>query len=236
MERFELIPDQVSWNKCRFDKLGACCHVYSRNLSMKIMLTLRLCSTLVIAMLIAAALYEAADLKDFMLYYSHWSLVVLLMMTIAGSATSLMAIRQTYGNTNHVPAYATMFHVLYNVAGTANILATIVYFIITFTYSSQKKPVNHVVHSVNTLVIVIEVMANAVPMKLFNVCQPMLYTITYGAFAFVYHHCTGRVIYKCLEWEDQREISKLCVSFAILMFVVYMVLYLISFIKNKMLQ
>ncbi|QEI03436.1 hypothetical protein [Spodoptera cosmioides nucleopolyhedrovirus] len=244
--RFELISDddQIGWNKCRFDKFGACCYLNKRSSSMKVMIASRLCSIMVTAILISAALYDAADLDDFMLYYSHWSLAALMLMYMAGSITTLMAMHRTYysstisgGTTNYLPVYTKIFYVLYNVACTANILSTIVYFITTFTYASAKKrPINHVVHSVNTLLVVVEVMANAVPMRLFHVCQPMLFTIAYGIFAFVYHYCTGRVIYRYLEWENQREISKLCVSFMILMFAIYMVLYVISFIKNKMLK
>ncbi|ACI47410.1 unknown [Spodoptera litura nucleopolyhedrovirus II] len=237
MERFDLITDPIGWNESRFDKFAACYYVPHRSRSMKTMLTLRLCSVLATSILIAAALYDAADLNDFMLYYSHWSLVALMIMSMMGSITSLMAMHQTYSNTNYVPPYTTLFYLLYNITCTANILSTIVYFITTFTYSAAiKKPVNHVVHSFNTLLVLVEVMANAVPMRLFHVCQPMLFTLAYGIFAFVYHYYTGRVIYRYLEWENQKEISKLCISFSILMFVVYMVLYVISFIKNKMIR
>lgn len=230
--------DQIGWNKCRFDKFGACYYVNGRSASLKAMMVLRLSSVLATAIIISAALYDAADLNDFMLYYSHWSLATLMLMYMTGSITTLMAMFQTYtSSTNYVPFYTKIFYALYNVACTANILSTIVYFITTFTYAAAtKRPINHVTHSLNTVLVLVEVMTNAVPMRLFHIYQPMVFTMAYGAFAFVYHYYTGRVIYRYLQWEDQREISKLCISFFILMFAIYMVLYVISFIKNKMLK
>ncbi|AAF33570.1 ORF40 [Spodoptera exigua multiple nucleopolyhedrovirus] len=238
-QRFNLTCDeQNGWYERVFEKFGACYYVEKRSTSLKVMIVLRLCSILATAVIIAAALYDAADLNDFMLYYSHWSLATLMLMYVTGSITTLMAMFQTYtGSTNYVPFYTKIFDVLYNIACTANILSTIVYFITTFTYAAAtKKPINHVVHSLNTLLVLVEVMANAVPMRLFRVYQPMLFTIAYGAFAIIYHYYTGTVIYKYLQWEDQREISKLCISAMILMFAIYMILYVISFIKNKMLK
>nr|AFH58988.1 hypothetical protein Sf38 [Spodoptera frugiperda multiple nucleopolyhedrovirus] len=237
MERFELISDQLSWNKCFADKFAACYYIDPRRASMKTMALFRLASFFIAAALIVAAIYEASNRNDFMLYYTHWSLLALMIMCFSGSLTSIFIMQQTYGNIIYIPKHAVVFRTLYNIACTANIVSTIGYFVITFTYpNATKKVINHVIYSANTLLVLMEVIVNAVPMRLFHVYQPLLYTLAYATFAYLYHHYTGRAIYKCLEWEDQRELTKLTIGFIILMFVVYMFLYVISFIKNKMLK
>ena len=237
MERFELLCDQGDWNKCRADPFAACYYMKSRKVSMKIMLIARSFLSLIAASLIAAAVYDSSNRKDFMLYYTHWSLITLVSMFVAGSVVCLLGIGRRYSTPNYVPRHVRLFNILYNVACTTTILSTIVYFIMTFTYSATvKRPVNHVIHSVNSLLVVIEMLANAVPVRLVDVYQPMLFTLTYGTFGIVYHHYTGNFIYNSLAKESQDEILKLALSFLILMFAVYMLIYVISFIKNKMLK
>ncbi|QAT90322.1 hypothetical protein KM622_gp036 [Spodoptera exempta nucleopolyhedrovirus] len=236
MERFELIGDLVSWNKCRVDKFAACYFRSLRSESMKIMLVSRSISAFVTVILIAVAMYDAISLRDFALYYTHWSLATLLIMFTSAAITSLVVAQQFYNNLYYIPGYVLFHRVMYNVACTANILSTVGYFIIIATYGNGTKPVNYIIHTLNTLLVMIEVALNAVPMKLFHVCQPLMYTLLYGVFIATYHHFTGETVYKCLKWQDQQEMSKLCIAFLTLMFVIYMVLYTVSFIKNKCLK
>ncbi|ACI28748.1 agip46 [Agrotis ipsilon multiple nucleopolyhedrovirus] len=241
MEQFKLVVDKNeigdgdgSWNKCRVDKFAACYFVLFRSASIKIMLIARLGSVIISAILIAAALYNATNLNDFMLYYSHWSLVLLMCMFMSASTTSLMVDRLERNNRYHIPSYVVLHRVLYNVACPANLLSSIVYAIITFTYANTTRTnINHVVHSVNSLLVIMEVTLNAIPLRLHHVYQPLLYTLSYAAFSAAYRYYTGRDIYKCLQWDDQQEMSKMCIGFMVILFVVYIVLYMVSFIKRK---
>lgn len=201
------------------------------------MLITRLSSVLITALLVAAALYDAEDPRDFMLYYSHWSLILLLFMFISAAATSMQVAKLKHCNRYHVPRHVMVHRLLYTVACTANLVSSIVYVLITFSYSNNtKKPVNHVVHSFNSLLVLVEVVLNAIPLRLYHVYLPMLYTLMYAVFAAVYHHYTGREIYKCLQWDNQQEVSRLCIGFFIIMIAIYMVLYTVSFVKIKCLR
>ncbi|AIZ48598.1 asb040 [Agrotis segetum nucleopolyhedrovirus B] len=238
MEQFELVLNENdfgdNWNKCRVDKFAACHFVLLRSASIKLMLISRLASVLITAILIVAALYNASNLSDFMLYYSHWSLLLLMCMFMSASTTSLLVDGLERNNRYHIPSYVILHRVLYNVACPANILSSIVYAIITFTYvSSTKSSINHVVHSINSLLVIMEVTLNAIPLRLHHVYQPLLYTLSYAAFSATYRYYTGRDIYRCLQWDDQQEMSKMCIGFMVLLFVVYIVLYMVSFIKMK---
>ncbi|AYN44991.1 se31 [Alphabaculovirus alterspexiguae] len=236
MERFELIGDLITWNQCRVDKFAACYFRASRSESMKIMLISRLVSATITATLIAVAIFDAVNLRDFALYYTHWSLATLLIMFTCGAITSLVVAQQFYNNLYHIPGYVVLHRILYNIACTTNILSSIGYFIVIYTYGNGAKPVNYVIHTLNSLLVIVEITLNAIPMKLFHVFQPLAYTLFYGIFIATYHYFTGETVYKCLKWHDQQDMSKLCIAFLTLMFVIYIVLYTISFIKNKCLN
>lgn len=237
-EQFALIiNNQAEWNKCRVDKFAACYYVPLRKLSMKIMLVIRLGCALITTILLAGALYNAVSIKDFMLYYSHWSLLMLLFMFVSATATTLLVARLERTNRYYVPCYVVCHRLLYNVAGTANLVSSAVYVIILFLYKdSVRNPVNHVVHSFNSLLVIIEFAMNAIPMRLAHIYQPLLYTLGYCAFAAAYHYTTGEKIYKCLPWDSQQEMAKICLALMLILFVIYMLLYTIGFIKNKCLR
>lgn len=197
------------------------------------MLTLRLGMALATTILIVFAIYYAPNYRDFWLYYSHWSLVLLLIMFLWGSAVSLILNGKRPSDDRPV-WYARLYGVLVRVACTANLLSTAIYFIITFSFAnSTQRPVNHVVHTANSLAVLVEIVAGAVPIRLGQVFQPLLYTLAYGVFAAIYHHYTGEPIYKCLHWDNQIEMSRFCTGVMSLMLAVYMIIYIIRFVKFK---
>jgi hypothetical protein len=197
------------------------------------MLTLRLGMALLTTILVAFAIYYAPNHRDFWLYYSHWSLMLLLVMFVWGSAVSL-TLNGKRPNDDRPTWYARLYGVLVRVTCTANLLSTAIYFIITFSFAnSTKRPVNHIVHTANSLAVLVEVVAGAVPIRLVQVYQPLLYTLAYGAFAALYHHYTSEAIYKCLHWDNQIEMSRYCTGIISLMFAMYMLMYTIRFIKFK---
>ncbi|AIE47766.1 hypothetical protein pesp035 [Peridroma alphabaculovirus] len=235
MEQFKLLSVQheVLWKNNRGDHFGACQYIAMRKASMAIMLTVRLGSAFIVSLLLAFGLYAAPDRRDYWIYYSHWSLVLLLFMFLLGANTSLRCLLHQ-GNAYDIGCGARWQWLLFNVACTANIVSSIVYFVITFTYKgARKNEVNHVVHTFNSLLVVVELINTAVPVRLHHVYQPLAYTVGYGLFAAVYHYFTGHPIYQCLRWGDAEEMAKVSISFMVLLFIVYMLIYTSSFVKRK---
>nr|QNH90695.1 maco-B 47 [Mamestra configurata nucleopolyhedrovirus B] len=221
----------LMWRSTRENHYVACSCIELLPPSMKVMLTLRMGMAVLTTILIAFAIYYAPNQVHFWLYFSHWSLLLLLVMFLWGSAITL---RVTQSEDDDVAWCYRVYGVLFRVACAANILSSIIYFCITFSYvDSVKRPVNHVIHTVNSLAALAEMFANAVPVRLIQVYQPVLFTVSYGIFLATFHFVTGEAVYKCLNWNDPKDMSRLCTGIMTLMFGIYFLMYIIYFCKIK---
>lgn len=85
--------------------------------------------------------------------------------------------------------------VIYNIASTAAILVTIVYWVV-FRGAS---PMSVVFHAVNSVVMVCDTMLSSVPVRLFHVVYPMLYFIAYIMLTVIYW-AYGGIIYSLTDY------------------------------------
>ena len=82
--------------------------------------------------------------------------------------------------------------VIYNIASVAAILVTISFWSIIYrTLNNQISVITVIIHAVNSIVIVSDTMLRSIPVRLFHVVYPMLYSITYALFTVVYWACGG---------------------------------------------
>lgn len=232
MSAFDVAYDHpFLWRATRENHYVACSCIKLLPPSIKVMLTLRMGMAVITTILIASAIYYAPNQMHFWLYFSHWSLFLLLVMFLWGSAITL---RTTQTEDNGVAWCYRVYGVLFRVACAANILSSIIYFYITFSYAdSVKRPVNHVIHTVNSLAALAEMFANAVPVRLIQVYQPVVFTLAYGVFLATFHFVTGEAVYKCLDWNDPKDMSRLCTGIMTLMFSIYFLMFIIYFLKLK---
>ncbi|WBB27198.1 hypothetical protein [Mythimna sequax nucleopolyhedrovirus] len=219
------------WRSTRENHYVACSCIELLPPSMKVMLTLRMGMAVITTIIIVTAIYYAPNQMHFWVYYSHWSLLLLLVMFLWGSA---MTLRATQSTANGVAWCYRVYGVLFRVACVANLLSSIIYFCVTFMYAdSVKRSVNHVIHTMNSLAALAEMFTNAVPVRLFQVYQPVLYTVAYGIFLAIFHFVTGETVYKCLKWDDAKDMSRFCTGIMTLMFGIYFLMYVIYFCKLK---
>ncbi|AUV65283.1 hypothetical protein [Alphabaculovirus myunipunctae] len=223
------------------NRYGACvCVSGRRKQSFAVMATMRIASSLIVAILIASSVYIAPDKNEYWIYFTHWSLMLLFLFFVDGAAVSLKLLSLS-SNKSTTPSSlrcaVALQRVLFNVACTANVMSTIVYFIMTFGYEDGlRNPVNHVVHSVNSLLVFFEVATNAIDVRLYEVYQPIVYTFVYGTFAILYHHLTDVSIYKCFDWNaPTNRLFHLCFAFEIFTIFVYIVIYIVYYVKLSIL-
>jgi hypothetical protein len=217
-----------------FDTYGACNFITLRTTSLLMMLIVRAACALTVVMLIGAALIVAPDLTDFWLYYSHWSLLLLLAMFVISANSSWILVSRQIKNQYPPPVYIRLQRVLFNVACAVNLTSTVAYFIVTFADShSRREPVNHLVHSINTFLVLVEVCGNMIRLQWTDMFQPLIFTAFYSLFVTVYYRVTGEPVYKYLQWNNHYEMFKTVTGFTILLFFMYMLIIGIQFVKHK---
>nr|QBI90344.1 hypothetical protein [Trichoplusia ni single nucleopolyhedrovirus] len=229
--------ENMIWGGDITDRFSSCCLVSPRESSQLIMLTTRTASTLIMSLLIASAYYVAINKAEFFLYYSHWSMISLFMMFVAGAVTSYNGRFAEYHH--KLPWYVNVQWLLFNVACSSNLVTTTIYFIVTAIYkyhNNISSPVNNVIHLCNSLVVLLEVCVSSVPVRLKHVYQPLLFTFLYGFFLVWYKYYTRDPVYKFLDWSNGLEMFKLSSCCIILLLTFYVVLYTVHVIKEKIIN
>ncbi len=85
----------------------------------------------------------------------------------------------------------------------------------------------------NSMLVIVELCVSLVPVRLRDVYQTVVFTISYGCFLVTYHWCTGEKVYNFLNWTNKYEMLNLCACALILLLSIYVLLYTIQFVKVK---
>ena len=76
--------------------------------------------------------------------------------------------------------------VIYNIAAVAGLLVTLAFWSLLFRLVNDVRPLTVVLHGVNSVVMIGDTMLSSIPVRLFHVIYPMLYSITYIVFTVIY--------------------------------------------------
>lgn len=76
--------------------------------------------------------------------------------------------------------------VIYNIAAVAATVVTLSFWLLIFRYTNGASALSVVVHGVNSIVMVGDTMLSSIPVRLFHVVYPMLYSATYIVFTVIY--------------------------------------------------
>ncbi|AAY84059.1 ORF-128 peptide [Chrysodeixis chalcites nucleopolyhedrovirus] len=191
------------------------------------------------SLLIASGYYVAIDKAEFFLYYSHWSMISLLVMFVVGTMTTFIGRFTEAEYSYRLPWYVNVQWFLFNVACSSNLLTSTIYFIVTVVYkyhNNISSPVNNVIHFCNSLVVLFEVCISSVPVRLKHVYQPLLFTLFYGFFLVFYNYYTGNPVYRFLDWSDGQEMFKLSSCCILLLLTIYVMLYTVHVVKEKVIN
>ena len=101
--------------------------------------------------------------------------------------------------------------VIYNIASTAAILVTIVYWVVF----GGASPISVVFHALNSVLMVCDTMLSSVPVRLFHVVYPVLYFIAYIMLTVIYW-AYGGIIYPLTDYTGRpvlATVSLVCLFF-----------------------
>lgn len=109
------------------------------------------------------------------------------------SHTEVAVVVDASGGTPMSWPYAALW-VIYNIASVAAFVVTLSFWSLIYrTFGGGAGPISVIVHAVNSIVMVCDTMLSSIPVRLFHVVYPMLYSIAYIGFTVIYWACGGKI-------------------------------------------
>ncbi|XP_013177201.1 PREDICTED: protein rolling stone-like isoform X3 [Papilio xuthus] len=178
-----------------------------------------------------AAFWGSVD--KYMLYMTHWGLLLILVESFFGVIVALKEDRYLPDTKGAFPWYVKVYWVLYNITIPVAFLITVFYWSILNT---AIKKVNYapnptldvMLHGVNSLVMLAELFLSAHPSRLLHVMQPLYFGVVYLIFTIVYYDAGGLdpwghvFIYPVIDWSKPEQtlvVASLTGLFLVLMHV-----------------
>ncbi|XP_045538093.1 protein rolling stone isoform X2 [Papilio machaon] len=161
-----------------------------------------------------AAFWGTTD--KYMLYMTHWGLLLILVESLFGVIVALKEDGYVPDKKAEFPWYVKVYWVLYNITIPVAFLITVFYWSILNT---AIKKVNYapnptldvMLHGVNSLVMLTELILSAHPSRLRHVMQPLYFGIVYLIFTIVYYDAGGLdpwghvFIYPVIDWSKPEQ-------------------------------
>ncbi|XP_013133361.1 PREDICTED: protein rolling stone-like isoform X2 [Papilio polytes] len=156
------------------------------------------------------------SVNKYMLYMTHWGLLLILVESFFGVIVALKEDRFLPDTKSEFPWYVKVYWVLYNITIPVAFLITVFYWSILNT---AIKKVNYapnptldvMLHGVNSLVMLTELVLSAHPSRLLHVMQPLYFGIVYLIFTIVYYDAGGLdpwghvFIYPVIDWSKPEQ-------------------------------
>lgn len=254
-----LIKEERIWWYCYLDRFSVHFFTAERHKSIRTMLIWRGVMLILSAAIVCATFEIAIDKREYFLYYSHWSFIMLIMMFATGFVASLVAYMnknkyeltatattnannakvrylQNYNKYVRLPWYVHLQWIFFNIACSVNLLTTIAYFIIIMTYNrcAERIPIvyeiNVFAHTFNSVLVLSELIMSGVPIRLHYIYQPMIFTSMYGVMSYLYSYYTDVVIYKMYNF-NLNEVPIVGFLFMVMLATLYIITYAIDYIK-----
>lgn len=107
--------------------------------------------------------------------------------------------------------------VIYNIASVAAIMVTLSFWLLIFNARNGVRALTVIFHGVNSIVMVGDTMLSSIPVRLFHVIYPMLFSIVYIMFTVIYWAAGGpNYIYPQTDYTGRpvlAAVSQLCLFF-----------------------
>ncbi|XP_055321317.1 protein rolling stone-like [Sitodiplosis mosellana] len=98
-------------------------------------------------------------------------------------------------------------------------------------YIKRIDTANILSHAMNSVIMFIDILIVAYPMRLYHIIQPLCFAACYGVFSYIYYVCGGvnefgnHFIYPVLNWETPEKALTTTVGIFILLVIVHMALF-----------
>ncbi|KAI5644971.1 hypothetical protein NE865_02945 [Phthorimaea operculella] len=203
-----------------------------------------------IAFVLALTIMTWALLEGFNWYWlvflTNWGLMLVTAMFLSGIVVSAMALAKKIPDDGELPWYVSVYWLLHNVAIGLSFLITLLYWLLLYSpdtidfIGTRLFVLDLMTHGVNSVLVLVELLASRTPMRLLHMWQPLGVGIWYGVFTGIYF-CAGGTdalgnpfIYAVLDWRRPAQSSMLVILSALGLIVLYCVTYGIALGRDKL--
>ncbi|XP_073957115.1 protein rolling stone-like isoform X2 [Choristoneura fumiferana] len=154
----------------------------------------------------------------FFVYMTNWGLILIMVESLFGV---VVTIQKHTGNlpdaTFGLPWYVKTYWVLYNISIPVSFMITVFYWCLLRTSADREvkyapNPVLDVMlHGVNSVVMLVELLASAHPSRLLHILHPLYFALVYVLFSVTYYNAGGldpwghSFIYPVIDWSKPQQ-------------------------------
>ncbi|ACO53562.1 unknown [Euproctis pseudoconspersa nucleopolyhedrovirus] len=247
-----MVKEEPVWGNRLADRFSAFYYTTQRRKSIVHMLFVRTLG-LILAIALCAYVYLKARDKyglSFYFRFSHWAFAIIALMYAAGLVSSLVEYISNgefvalYAS-RRLPWYMRVHWIVFNVAVTTNLMLSVMYFLIfnacvfsavvgNYSYcckifETPHRIVGSTVYVVSAILVTFELVLSAIPVRLIDFYQVLMYNIVYSLVLNVFQNYTQTNIYNfnC----NDKEALLTVLTCLILCFAMYVLTYTIDLIK-----
>ncbi|XP_068626848.1 protein rolling stone-like isoform X2 [Battus philenor] len=196
---------------------------------------------------LATIIWSAASfwgtIDKFLLYMTHWGLLLILIESFFGI---IVAVKEYDGLPDvkaAFPWYLKVFWLLYNITIPVAFLVTIFYWSILNAHGKKinyaPNPVLDVMlHGVNSVVMLVELILSAHPSRLLHIMQPLYFALVYLIFTAIYYGAGGLdpwghvFIYPVIDWSKPEQTLVVAVLTGLLLTLMHLVTVAIAAVRD----
>ncbi|KAJ2948091.1 hypothetical protein O0L34_g9888 [Tuta absoluta] len=179
-------------------------------------------------------------------FLTNWGLMLVTSMFLSGIVVSTMAFMKKIPDEGDLPWYVSMYWFLHNVAVGMSLLITLLYWVLLFhpemihLEGIRLFILDLMTHGVNSILVMVELLASRTPVRLLHIWQPLGVGIWYGLFTLIFF-CAGGTdalgnpfIYEILDWRRPGQSSIIVALSAVALIILYCLTYGIAYGRDKL--
>lgn len=157
-------------------------------------------------------------LSLFFIYLTHWGILINMVVGVFGAI--LVTIWHFHDDfqdnvlkSREMPTGFKFYWALHNIALITSFAVTIIYWSILHNDKIPLDAANILSHAMNSVIMFLDILIVAYPLRLYHVIQPIAFGVSFGIFSYIYYVCGGvnlhghPFIYNVLDWRKPEKAS-----------------------------
>ncbi|XP_055303516.1 protein rolling stone-like [Sitodiplosis mosellana] len=172
----------------------------------------------------------------FFVYLTRWGITTNMIVGVYGAVlVTIWHFHTDYQErilkNKRMPTSFKIYWALHNIALVTSFVITIVYWSVLHVNKKRVDLPNILSHAMNSVIMFIDILIVAYPMRLYHVIQPLCFGVCFGVFSYIYHLCGGvnqhgaHFIYPVLNWAKPGKALITVTSVLLLVIIMHMILF-----------
>ncbi|XP_031620714.1 protein rolling stone-like [Contarinia nasturtii] len=132
----------------------------------------------------------------FFIYLTHWGILINMVVGVFGAILVTTwhfhtDFQENILKNSEMPTAFKIYWALHNIALITSFAVTIIYWSILHNDKIPINAPNILSHAMNSVIMFLDILIVAHPLRLFHVIQPICFGVSYGIFSYIYYLCGG---------------------------------------------